>query len=405
MDLQFGKGVYERALELKKQGRDVNQIAKILFDQDSEGINYGIGIVLNGDGKPMDTSSTLLEHTERELELSKSGNYMSSSGIMEEVKVATLKWQRIPQKYWESFYLALPSDAGTGAVKTAVELTLMLDSNLNTLGIEELGWPAYKAIAKSSRIGWEEYPADEVISGENLLPVYQAGPMNTTGLVKEKGISVDRAKSAAAINKWVLLDRAYPGFEYARLLATDSYDDVMRMSYELQLEPFIENGVSFCLAISPTKSFVTFALRPCGLLLIFSPQASREKEITTLLNSTLRARGSSFEHLATRAFAKAMTKDLERLEGEHKAALERLAQAESLWKKHVKGSEIEYLFSENYAGLFRNPKARDDAMINIYNEHIYPVFASGRCRQNITGIPNDEARAKKHVSVFAGQCY
>ena len=37
MERQFGKQVYEQALKLQEQGKDANQIAKILCDQDREG--------------------------------------------------------------------------------------------------------------------------------------------------------------------------------------------------------------------------------------------------------------------------------------------------------------------------------------------------------------------------------
>jgi len=33
--------------------------------------------------------------------------------------------------------------------------------------------------------------------------------------------------------------------------------------------------------------------------------------------------------------------------------------------------------------------------VNIYNEHLYPVFSDGRCRLNVTGLPSDGALAKK----------
>ncbi|MDY7030365.1 MAG: hypothetical protein SVY10_00480 [Thermodesulfobacteriota bacterium] len=405
MDLQFGKKVNEDALELAQQGKDANQIAKILCDRDSEGHNYGIGIVLNDAGQPMASSSALLEYTSEELGFSKDGDYMNSNAIMEEVKIATLQWQRIPKEYWQYFKLALPSDAGTGAVKSGVETALMLDSRIGVLGIEELGWPAYKAMADILRIGCKEFAEDAIISSKDVLPVYQAGPINTTGLVRGRTLVEDRAKSASNNNSWVILDRAYPGFEFARMLTGYSYDDIMKKSYELQIEPFIKQGVSFLLAISPTKSFVTFALRPCGLLLLFCPDTSRENEVTNLLNSTIRARGSAFEHPVSRAFTKAMVKDLDRLEAEHKVALQRVAEAEAMWRKLVKGTPIEYLYSEHFAGLFRNPKAHEDAAIHIYNEHIYPVFSNQRCRQNVTGIPGDEQLAKRHVSVFADQCY
>ena len=404
-DVQFGKEVYEYSLQLEQQGKDANQIAKVLCDRDSEGCNYGIGIVLNASGKPMDTSSTMLEYTSSELGISKAGDYMNSNAIIEEVKIAVLKWQRIPEEYWRHFKLALPSDAGTGAVKSGIEIALMLESRIGALGIEELGWPAYKAIAKIARVQWKEFAEDCVISGKDILPVYQAGPMNTTGLVRGKDVINARAKSAADSNSYVVLDRAYSGFEFAGLLTHHSYSDIMRMSYELQIQPFIEKEVNFCIAISPTKSFITFALRPCGLLLIFSPDKSREKDVTNVINSTIRARGSAFEHLATRALAKAISKDLPRLEAEHQTALERVAEAEAMWRKLVEGSPIEYLYSENFAGLFRNPKSHEEAAIHIYNEHIYPVFSQQRCRQNITGIPDDEELAKKHVRAFSEQCY
>ncbi len=405
MSLEFGKKVYELALKLKEQGKDANQTAKVLFEQDPEGHNYGIGIVLGGDGKPVATSSTLLEYASAELEQSKSGKYMNSNAMLEELKTAALKWQRIPEEYRDQFKLALPSDAGTGAVKTAVEIALMLNPDIRTLGIHELGWPAYKTIAKTSRIQIKDFAADEVITGEGILPLYQAGPMNTTGFVAGREFVAARAKSAAANNTAVVLDRAYSGFEFARLLAASSYDDVMRKSYEAQIQPFIEQDVPFCLAVSPTKAFITFALRPCGLLLIFNPDASKEKEMTLLVNTVIRARGSSFEHPVTRAFVKAMVKDLARLESEHQGALERVATAEATWRKLVQGTPLEYLYADNYAGLFRNPQAREDAAIHIYNEHIYPVLANQRCRQNVTGIPDDQELAQKHVKVFAEQCY
>ena len=402
--LEFGNSVYEKMRTLQEEGKDVNQIAKILFDQDPQGHNYGIGIVLDGKGRPALTSSTLLSYAMTEVEQSKSGTYMNSNKVLPELKKAVLQWQRIPEQYWEYFTLALPSDAGTGAVKTAVEIALQLDPQLDTLGIEELGWPAYKAIAKVARLQPQEFATGEVIRGNRVLPIYQAGPMNTTGLVQPTEVIQARAKASAEAGDFVILDRAYPGFEFARRLAETSYDDVMRMSYELKLRPFLEKGVSCAIAIGPTKAFVTFALRPCGILLLFCPDGSKRRALTTAVNAAMRARGSAFEHPISRAFAKAMLQDREALESEHRAALTRLAEAENVWRKSVAGTAIEYLYADNYAGLFRNPKARENAEIAIYDEHLYPVFSSGRCRQNVTGIPDDPELAQKHVAVFAEQC-
>lgn len=404
MDLEFGKRVWQEAQELLASGRDANQSAKILFDNDPEGVNYGIGIILDGEGKPVPSSQTVTDYVRAELETCDVGTYMNSAKLMETVKENVLRWQQIPEAYLSSFKLALPSDAGTGAVKSAVELALLLNPALNTLGIESLGWPAHKTIAKVARVAVQEFPEDGVIAGDGVLPLYQAGPMNTTGLVQTADTIQARAESAAKSGVPVVLDRAYSGFEFARLINKMSYDEIMQKSFELQLKPFIEAGVPFCAAISPTKAFVTFAFRPCGFLLVYTPENKNEKEITTALNSTIRARGSSFEHPVTRAFAKAMTEDRERLQNEHIGALKRLEEAESLWRTLVQGTSIESIFSERYAGLFRNPPAKEDAPTAVYGSHLYPVFSQGRCRLNATGLPVDEELARKHVAVFAEYC-
>lgn len=405
MELKFGQHVYEQAQELRQQGKDANQTAKVLCDRDQDGHNYGIGIVLGGDGKPVATTDILLHYTEAEVKGSTIGTYSNSAALMEQLKSAILTWQRIPEQYWGNFKLALPSDAGTGAVKTALEMALALDERMTTIGLEELGWPAYKAMAKLSRVNWKEFPLDAVIDDDAILPLYQSGPMNTTGFVQAVETVQARAKAAADKKSWVLLDRAYPGFEFARLLPEESYDTVMRKSYALQIQPFLEQGTPFFLAISPTKAFVSFALRPCGMLLVYNPDASQLRDIATLMNHAVRARGSSFEHPATRAFVKIMTQNPAALESAHQTTLERLAEAEALWRKLVRGTSMEYLYADNYAGLFRNPKCRENAEVAIYNQHVYPVFSQGRCRQNMTGIPRDEELARKHVAAFAEQCY
>lgn len=405
MDLQFGENVKNNSAELLAQGRDANQIAKILFDKDDLGHNYGIGIILTGTGKPMASSSVLATYLRAELDSCAAGTYMNSAKILEQVKESVLRWQRIPESYWPNFKLALPSDAGTGAVQSAVEMALLLNPELNAIGIEELGWPAHKAIAKLARVGVKEVPQIAVVDSANSLPLYQAGPMNTTGQVRNADVIKARAESAAKYGSMVVLDRAYSGFEFARHINSTSYDDIMRKSFELQLEPFLEAGVTTSIAISPTKAFVTFAFRPCGFLLVYNPDKENDKTITLALNATIRARGSSFEHPVTRAFAKAMVKNLAGLESEQTIAFQRLAESEQLWGSLVNGTAIEAIFSEQYAGLFRNPLAKDNAPESIYGSHLYPVFAQGRCRLNATGLPTDEELAKKHVAVFSQYCY
>ena len=100
-----------------------------------------------------------------------------------------------------------------------------------------------------------------------------------------------------------------------------------------------------------------------------------------------------------------MAENLAALQEEQRKSLMRLAEAEGMWRKLVAGTPIEYLFAEDYAGLFRNPKVNETAAPRIYSEHIYPVFATERCRLNVTGIPSDRAVAEKHVKVFAQECF
>jgi len=389
MDLTFGQAVKTDADKLK----------------DAAGFNYGIGIILDDHGKAAASSKTLLEYAKKEVEESAFGDYKNSNAVLEDVKTAVLKWQRVPETHWKNFKLVLPSDAGTGSIVTAIQAALLMAPGTTVIGIEELGWPAYKAMARVNRLSVKEITQEAVVAEKGILPIYQAGPMNTTGFVQNRAVIEARAKKAAQEGTPVLLDRAYSGFEYARDILSSNYDDLMKKSYQLQLAPFIEAGATALIAVSPTKAFLTFALRPCGFLLVYNPNPAKEKEINNTLATVLRARGSSFEHAITRGFAKAMIKDLPKLEAEHQGALKRLAEVEIQWKKLVKGTAIEAAFSDRYAGLFRNLKARDDAAVHIYNEHLYPVLSEGRCRLNATGLPADGALASKHVSVFATHCY
>lgn len=402
MKSSFGTVVQRAAETLSAQGKDANQIAKIVCDQDPDGYNYGIGIVVDGMGRAWPTSETLLDQARAEIGNSLLGEYMSTASLAAPLKEAVLRWQRIPEEHWDRFSLLIPSDAGTGAVKTAVEMALQLYPGLRAIGVEELSWPAYKAIARMSRTSCREFPIGDAMDAPDLLRVYQAGPMNTTGRVQSRETMRNRA--ATAKGRPVLLDRAYSGFEYARLLDSRGYDRIMAMSYDDQIRPFIENDVPFWVSVSPTKSFGTFALRPCGMLLVHCPDASRAEEVAALANTVTRARGSSFEHPVTRAFVSALVHDLARLEREHADILRRVAAAETSWKDRSAGTPLAELFTDGYAGLFRNPRVGDEVRAAIYDAHLYPVFTPGRCRLNITGLPDDEDIAREHVAVFARFC-
>lgn len=402
MTTSFGAAVQQAAEALGAQGKDANQVAKIVCDQDPDGYNYGIGIVVDGQGRAWPTSETLLSRSRAEIELSLFGEYMSTGTMAFELKEAVLRWQRIPEEHWDRFSLLIPSDAGTGAVKTAVEMAMQLYPDVQGIGVEELSWPAYKAIAGMSRISCSEFPIGDVMDKPGLMGVYQAGPMNTTGRVQP--LEIMRTRALAANGRPVLLDRAYSGFEYARLLDSHGYDRIMAMSYDSQIRPFVENDVTFWISVSPTKSFGTFALRPCGLLLVHIPDTSRAGEIAALANTVMRARGSSFEHPVTRAFVSSLVHDRERLEQEHADILNRVATAEEAWKERSAGTPLAEQFTDGYAGLFRNPRVEDEARAAIYDAHLYPVFTPGRCRLNIAGLPEDRDVAREHVAVFSRYC-
>jgi aspartate/methionine/tyrosine aminotransferase len=400
----FGGQVIAEAQRLRQSGLDANQIASILCKQDPEGRNYGIGILVGGDGKPMPTSPTLLDHVNRELQNSGKGVYLNSDAVMAPLTEAVLRWQGVPEPLWRNFQLLLPSDAGTGAVQTAVQAAILLNEGLKALAVETLGWPAYRPIAVSTRMQFKEFPSDETAQGDGVLPLYQAGPLNTTGRVASAEVVQRRARAAAAAGVPVILDRAYSGFEYAREAGRTPYMQLMANSFRAQVQPFVEAGVPVALAISPTKAFRAFALRPCGLLLIYQAEAAKASATAPKLAGLIRARGSSFEHVVTRAFARAMIEDRARLEAEHAEALDRCAQAERLWQRLAKGTPMEPLFTEHYAGLFRNPAAKPGAAVELYGDHLYPVLSEGRCRLNVTGLPADEERAEQEVSRLAACC-
>ena len=402
MTSSFGSAVQRAAEALSARGKDANQIAKIVCDRDPDGFNYGIGIVVDGQGQAWPTSETLLNYARTELGNSLLGEYMSTAPLAQKLKEAVLQWQRISEDYWDHFVLLIPSDAGTGAVKTAIEMALQLYPDLRAIGVEELSWPAYKAIARMSRISYREFPIGDVMDASDLLPVYQAGPMNTTGCVQS--LETMNRRAEAAKGRPVLLDRAYSGFEYAGLVDSRGYDEIMRMSYDEQIRPFIENDVPFWVSVGPTKSFGTFALRPCGMLLLHMPDASRVEDMAKLANTVTRARGSSFEHPITRAFVSALVHDRHSLEREHSDILRRVATAEETWMERSAGTPLAEQFTDQYAGLFRNPRVGNEAQAAIYDAHLYPVFTPGRCRLNITGLPENGDIAQEHVAVFARFC-
>jgi aspartate/tyrosine/aromatic aminotransferase len=399
----FGSEVVEKAKRLAEEGKDANQIAAVLAGADPNGRNYGIGILLDGNGQPMPGSPTLQEYLLAEIQGQTSGRYLNSAKLMDQIKEIILRWQCIPEKYWDHFAFVIPSDSGTGAVFSGIQIMRNLFSCINTLGVEALGWPAYAAMAKANALVFCEYSVN-VFGNNNMLPIYQAGPLNTTGKVQQETIWRKRANDAGKGGYPVLLDRAYSGYAYAeRLLSGKKLEDVMWVEYETMLASFIEHGVPFALAIGPTKSFVTFNSRPFGFLLVFCPDKTDVADVQKTANIIIRARGSAFQYPASRAFARAIVNDFAKLEQEHVAALLRVAKANIAWANYSQGTSLTPLFTEKFAGIFRNFLVDANADVAIYGKHLYPVFKDGRCRINTTGIPNDEKLARQHVAAFASQ--
>ena len=118
--------------------------------------------------------------TRKRRSTARAGTIRNSNALLEDVKKSVLAWQRIPDAHWDRFRIILPSDAGTGAIETAIHVALMIDGSLNAIGIEELGWPAYRTMAKANRLGVREYGQEALINEPGVLPIYQAGPMDAT---------------------------------------------------------------------------------------------------------------------------------------------------------------------------------------------------------------------------------
>src|SRR4051794_9211276 len=100
IQITFGDEVLAEAERLRASGLDANQIAGILCKKDPQGQNFGIGILLGGDGKPMPTSPTLLEYAEQELRESRSGVYLNSDASKKAMTEAVLRWQGVPDSLW-----------------------------------------------------------------------------------------------------------------------------------------------------------------------------------------------------------------------------------------------------------------------------------------------------------------
>lgn len=396
-----GKYFLQRAHSFREDGADVNQVANLLVAEDSQAADYGIGVILDGHGRPMPTSPELMAQTLRAVEQGVDGTYLSSKSSHAQLLEAVVSWQRIPYRYWSDFVLVTPSDAGTGAVNTAVALYQMLNPKIGSLAVEERSWPVYQTIAAANRLDFSTYDLmNPAPLKRKTLTVTQAAPHNSTGYICSKALVEARAAAAAKEGQPIILDRAYPGFEQADLLSTQGYDSVMRRSCEHYLLPYMRAGCSFAIALSPTKAFRSFALRPCGFTLVYEPDPRKRAKLISAMTVINRSRGSAFEHPASRALVYSFIARREILEDEHAQSMQRLADSQKLWQKLLRDHPLSNAFSSQYAGMFRNLAGIENFELAFYEAHMFPVIAGDRCRINVTGIPIDETLAQSHLDVF-----
>src|SRR5262245_51988385 len=108
-EASFSERILQEAARLKETGLDSNQLAGLLCKSDPEGCNYGIGIMLDKEGKPAATSPTLLDAVRDELAQSAKGVYLNSDALMKDMTESVLRWQGVPEAVWPRFRLLLPS--------------------------------------------------------------------------------------------------------------------------------------------------------------------------------------------------------------------------------------------------------------------------------------------------------
>lgn len=387
---------------LRRAGLDPNQIAEILWQRDPIGFNYGVGVVLNGDGRPMATPPEIVDAVIRETLESQLAVYRTlSNDDRERLKEAVLDWQGCPAALRSRFEIAVISDSGTGALQTGLQLEALMNGQAERTAIRPRGWPAYRALAASAQLSFDDGENALARLDRRTIVVHQAGPHNTSGAVESAMDLREAARRIGAAGASLVLDRAYPAFEHAGRVASEGLAAVSQRSFEEQVLPFVDEGIPFSLALSPTKAFRTFALRPAGFLLIHTPDHQTRDRVRAALPGLVRARGASSSHPATRALVALLMDRSLALARAHEESLARTARAEAAWRTLCRGTALEPLFGPGSGGLFRNILMDAQRQPRVYDAHVYPVFFEDRCRINITGLPEDLEMARSHVALFA----
>jgi len=382
------------AVKLQKNGIDYNQVASQVAASDPGSANYGIGLMMGGDGRPLPENRLMLEAL-KDLAVPGPSAYRSVTNLMPIVKEKLLMWLCVPDKYWEDFILACPSDGGTGAVQAGLQALLMV-SNLRSINVSQKGWPAYRAMAAVSRVQFceREY---EHIPLSHSLPIAQLGPHNQTGLLPTKTMKC-LAEHCARNGLVCLCDMAYPGFS----ISPDGHNDVMPETFRVFMEPFLKNNVPTAFAVGFTKRFRLFATRPFGALLVYAPRSRNVRNnLQQAINQVMRARGASFSNAANMALLNVLIKDFSGFVESGQMSLQRLNHVEERWRKMTIGTSLKPYFGDDYGGLFRLLPARHEAAKQLYGRGIVPVISKGFFRINITGLPDDDEAAEFHVRSFA----
>ncbi len=397
-DSEFGRRIDLEAKKLADSGIDPNQIASALVKK-FDLRNYGIGILLGEGQTPMTESPTLRRLIISEVLQNGESNYAKNSPeVMERIKNNILRWLQIPEEYQADFIFATASDGGTGSGQTCVQTLLQANPKISKIALEKKGWPGHKAMAASQRVDLNEKEIGFVAKSE-VLPAYQIGPHNQTGIVHPTGLWQQRAKTAAKNKQMVFLDHAYPGFAHAyQLLKDKPYTQIMEADYKRFIAPFLEKGVTTAISVGPTKAFRTFKNRPGGLSLIYCP----DQNIKKILAGVIRARGSAFENTSTRALLHGLDRYMSYFTADHEISLRRVAGAEDQWRKYSKDTPLAKLFvAGEFAGIFRNFTSKEGAARTLYGHRLGPVASNGNIRINTTGLPGNKEIAKADVTAFA----
>lgn len=360
------KGYLEIYLGLIADGKDANQRAGIMAGIISGSVNLGIGIMIKN-GKPIAAPASFYQP----LSSINSGKYVAlSDDDRNKLKEFFLEWQGVPKRLWDKFSFGLPT-AGGGT--SALNLALIAQRLISpfSLEVEEGTWAVHNGLADL----YSDYEAIKTA----FMP--QLGAFNPTG-------ERDRDIESLSNNYDVIIgDRAYPGFERS----VDFYcgkltvDELMKESYDEFIDPILKDSTS--LVLSFTKAFSGFDPRFPGGVLVFSETKKGQIKMQATLKKAERLSGAGFLSSSSQLLVNLVTETPGILLNQFENNLSALGESEILWQKATAETDLEYLFSSNYAGLFRQFKfsGKEEDIKKLFDAGIVVVINNDTIRINIMG--------------------